>query len=115
MKKTGVCPKCGGQDIVSMQSDLNINSDPRLRVTKTFFLSYQDFIPVTQYLCCTCGYMERWADPEEFVKRGGKHFWEEQEEDDAYWREKLREKREKEAQEECAVEKQKGRRDDPWI
>ena len=114
MKQSGVCPKCGGKDIATMRSDLNSSSDPRVRTAGGFFLSYQDFLPVERYLCCICGYMESWVNPEEFVKQGGKSFWEKQEEDDAYWREKLREKREKEAQQEHAEEKRKNRREDPW-
>ena len=115
MKNSKICPKCGGQDITIMRSDLNITSDPRVRVKGSFFQSYEDFLPVERHLCCTCGYMESWIDPEDFIKKGGKSYWTEQEDIDAYWREKLREKREKEAQEERAREKEKkNRREDPW-
>ena len=114
MKRTGTCPKCGGQDIAVMRGDLNIKSDPRVRMAGGLFLNYEDYLPVTQYLCCTCGYMESWADPEKFAKRGGKDYWAAQEDVDAYWKEKLREKREQEAQEERAQDKRTNRREDPW-
>ena len=114
MKSSKTCPKCGGQDIAVMRTDLNFASDPRVRVKGGFFQNFEDFLPVEQYLCCTCGYMESWVDPEKFVQKGGKSYWAEQEDDDAYWREKLREKQEKEARRERTEEKQKSRREDPW-
>ena len=105
MKNSKICPKCGGQDIVVIRGR---DAQDRVR------LPLDDYLWAERYLCCTCGYMESWVDPEKFVKKGGKSYWAEQEDDDAYWREKLREKREKEAQQERTEEKRKNRRDDPW-
>ena len=42
MKKTNVCPKCGGTDIVKVP------------------LGILDAAPVDRFVCCTCGYSEEW-------------------------------------------------------
>ena len=112
MKKTKVCPKCGGQDIVVIRGR---DAQDRVR------LPLDDYLWAERYLCCTCGYMESWVDAEAFVRKGGKAYWEKKEASeqdwdqmDAYWKEQLRKKREKEAQQERTEEKRKHRRDDPW-
>ena len=112
MKQTRVCPKCGGQDIVVMRGRKAQDKVP---------LPFDGYLWTERYLCCTCGYLESWVDVDAFVRKGGKAYWEKKEaaeqdldEMDTYWKEQLREKKEKEAQQQRAGEKQKNRRDDPW-
>lgn len=121
MKNTGVCPKCGGQEIAVMRGKLAFDHDPRVRTRGGMMVTLHDMVPVDRYLCCACGYMESWVDAKEFVQNGGKEFWEKQEkkeraedETETYWREKLQEKREKEAEQHKARDKQGNERDDPW-
>ena len=53
MKKTGVCPKCGGTDIVKEPGTGRFccNEVP---------LGILDAAPVDRFVCCTCGYSEEW-------------------------------------------------------
>lgn len=116
MKKTGVCPKCGGRDVVTMRA---LDGGPWIRVGGP---RANNTMRVEQYLCCGCGYMERWVDPEEFVRRGGREYWAEQqrieeaglefEQSLAYYSEKARQEREQPA--EPPQDKREKRREDPW-
>ena len=58
MKKTNVCPKCGGTDIVKVpgtasgRRGFNCNEVPLGLFIGT--------APVDRFVCCTCGYSEEW-------------------------------------------------------
>lgn len=114
MKNTGVCPKCGGREIVVIRGKLDTGYGSRVRG------KYDDPY-VNRYLCRTCGYLESWVDPEEFVRSGAKEYWEKWEkritaiEDEQAELDRRRAEREQEVQRERAEEKRKNtRRDDPW-
>lgn len=114
MKNTGVCPKCGGQEIAVMRGKLDTGYGSRLR-------GRRDDPYVDRYLCCACGYLESWVDPDEFVRSGSKEYWEKWEgrtaaiEQEQAELDKRRVEREAAAQREREAEKRKNaRRDDPW-
>ena len=109
MKNTGVCPKCGGQEIVVMRGNLNDGSDPRVRIKGLLSSKPQYFVPVNRYLCCACGYLESWVNSEEFVRSGGKEYWEK-------WEKQMSAlEGEQAAQRESAEQKRNNtRRNDPW-
>lgn len=56
MKKTGVCPKCGGADIVRVPGGVRSTMDN----TQNFVIRGFQSAPVDRYICCTCGYSEEW-------------------------------------------------------
>lgn len=124
MKCMRVCPKCGGKDIVKVGSEPELNRyDSHIRAGGMFAIRS---VPVERYVCCTCGYVEEWVDPEEFERSGAKDYWEKKAKEDrefeenmAYLREKARRREEAEQKEsiqrEQAQKAQKTkRRDDPW-
>ena len=111
MKNSGICPKCGGREVVPVPS-----ADAyRARTVG-------DPLPVERYLCMRCGYLESWLDLEAFARMGGREHWEElrrAEESDrkfgadlAYYSEKARQEREQSAK--SPEETKKKRREDPW-
>lgn len=116
MKNGKVCPKCGGRDIVVMGA---LGGGPWVRVSGP---RTDNTLRVEQYVCCTCGYMESWVAPEEFVRRGGKEYWEGQRQIEeagleferslAYYSEKARQEREQPVK--APQETKKKRREDPW-
>ena len=114
MKHTGVCPKCGGREIVVMRGKLDTGYGSRVR-------GQYDDPYVNRYLCCACGYLESWVNPEEFVRSGGKEYWEKWEkqmsalEGEQAELDRLRAEREQAARQKPAGEKRNDtRRDDPW-
>ena len=56
MKETGVCPKCGGADIVRVPGGVRSTMDN----TQNFVIRGFQRAPVDRYICCTCGYSEEW-------------------------------------------------------
>jgi len=111
MKNSGICPKCGGREVISV---------PSADAYRTWKVG--DPLPVGRYLCMRCGYLESWLDLEAFERMGGREHWEElrqAEESDrkfgadlAYYKEKARQEREQSAK--SPEETKKKRREDPW-
>lgn len=59
MKKTKVCPKCGGTDILRVEGNVGPNgAGNNLMLGKTIFSA----VALPRYVCCGCGYAEEWAD-----------------------------------------------------
>ena len=56
MKKTGVCPKCGGADIVRVPGGVRSTMDN----TQNFVIRGFQSAPVDRYICCACGFSEEW-------------------------------------------------------
>lgn len=56
MKKTGVCPKCGGADIVRVPGGVRSTMDN----TQNFVIRGFQSAPVDRFVCCTCDYSEEW-------------------------------------------------------
>lgn len=111
MRNSGVCPKCGGREVVPVAS-----ADAcRVRTAG-------DPLPVERYLCMSCGYLESWLNLEAFERMGGREHWEELRQaeeagrkfgaDLAYYSGKARRERE---QPPAPPEKPKKKwREDPW-
>lgn len=68
MKNGSPCPKCGATQVLRLPGKLY----DRIPIGVTLFSA----VPVTQYLCRQCGYLERWidspADRERLVRRYGR-------------------------------------------
>ena len=116
MKNTGVCPKCGGSDILMVPSDaLLYQGDPHIRAAGSLGASRADGINVHRCVCCSCGYVEQWIDPEELKRRPNvrrelekrMEKWREERELQDYWNRKAAEKEKQDGQE-------TQRKDDPW-
>jgi Zn ribbon nucleic-acid-binding protein len=62
MKNTKKCPKCYSEDIHLIESNNILLSryGSYIRIGYTIFSE----VPVTRYVCCTCGYSEEWIDQE---------------------------------------------------
>lgn len=60
MKNTGKCPKCGSINIVRVPDNPNRHASGNNIYTSTFTLIKK--IPVTRYVCCSCGYVENWVE-----------------------------------------------------
>ena len=56
MKETGVCPKCGGADIVWVPGGVRCTMDN----TQNFVIRGFQSAPVDRYICCACGFSEEW-------------------------------------------------------
>ena len=52
MKETGVCPKCGGADIVRVPGGVRSTMDN----TQNFVIRGFQSAPVDRYICCACGF-----------------------------------------------------------
>ena len=64
MKKTGVCPKCGGADIVRVPGGVRSTMDN----TQNFVIRGFQSAPVDRYICCACGFSEEWLREEDLEK-----------------------------------------------
>lgn len=69
MKKTGVCPKCGGADIVRVPGGVRSTMDN----TQNFVIRGFQSAPVDRYICCDCGFSEEWLREEDLEKV--KKYW----------------------------------------
>lgn len=65
MKKTKVCPKCAGTEILRAEGDIG-GYDTRNFILpgKTWFSA----VPVHRYICCDCGYAEEWIDSRDLMQ-----------------------------------------------
>ena len=64
MKNTGICPKCGGTDIIRALSASRTGCDGNGIRTDALF----PVIRIPRYICCACGYAEEWIDPQHLFK-----------------------------------------------
>ncbi len=71
MKRTGICPKCGGTQILKIPGQSGpYGSGNNIPTGWSIFSS----VLVHRYLCCGCGYSEEWIDKEDIpdlVKKFG--------------------------------------------
>jgi predicted RNA-binding Zn-ribbon protein involved in translation (DUF1610 family) len=59
MKNTKTCPKCGGTAILRIEGPVGAyGSGNNISAGWTIFSA----VPVTRYLCATCGFSEEWID-----------------------------------------------------
>ena len=58
MKKTNVCPKCGGTDIVKVPG--TASGSGRYCYNEVPLGLLMVAAPVDRFICCTCGYSEEW-------------------------------------------------------
>lgn len=59
MKQSGICPKCGGREILTIPGWVEASgSGNNIPVGWT----YLSAVKVNRYLCCGCGYSEEWID-----------------------------------------------------
>lgn len=57
MNKTGVCPKCGGREILYAQGESGpFGVGNNIPTGMTIFSR----VPVDRYICASCGYVEEW-------------------------------------------------------
>lgn len=64
MKQSAVCPKCSGLQILRVPSSGGDGDNVIAYGWSTF-----SYIPVTRYICATCGYCEDWVDSSEDLQR----------------------------------------------
>lgn len=59
MKQSGICPKCGGREILTIPGWVEASgSGNNIPVGWTNLSA----VKVNRYLCCSCGYSEEWID-----------------------------------------------------
>ena len=76
MKYAHKCPKCGSEDVVLVRGGTSREA-PKIPVDDWWNRCVEE----NRYVCCACGYVEHWVDPETFVEWGGKKYWLEKEEE----------------------------------
>jgi len=65
MKKTGMCPKCNGTDIIRIKGQSKAyGAGNNIPMGMTIFSA----VLVHRYLCCSCGFSEEWIDKEDIQK-----------------------------------------------
>jgi hypothetical protein len=65
MNKTGVCPKCGSQDIVVIPGSVNTFGAGNNIPMRLNILGGLVAVKVTRYLCGGCGFIEECIDDAE--------------------------------------------------
>ncbi len=59
MKKTGICPKCGGNDVVRIDGYAGpYGTGNNVMTGKSIFSA----VNVNRYICLSCGFSEEWID-----------------------------------------------------
>ena len=59
MKQSGVCPKCGGTDLLRIFGTITDRGDGNRPPIAVSGIS----VPrVHRYVCCGCGYVEHWVE-----------------------------------------------------
>ena len=71
MKKTNVCPKCGGTDIVKVPG--TASGSGRYCYNEVPLGLFMVAAPVDRFVCCTCGYSEEWLRESDLKKV--KKYW----------------------------------------
>lgn len=62
MKKTKICPKCKGTDILAIRGDAGaLGTGNSIPAGWLGVLAHR-------YLCCSCGYSEEWIDTKDIPK-----------------------------------------------
>lgn len=65
MKKSKVCPKCGGTDILRVKGHAGSHgAGNNIMVGMTIFSA----VLVHRYVCCSCGFSEEWIDEKDIQK-----------------------------------------------
>ncbi|VIG69969.1 Uncharacterised protein [Clostridioides difficile] len=59
MKNIKKCPKCGSTDIVCVPDNAHKYLANSIAITKTVTVQR---VPVSRYVCCSCGYLENWIE-----------------------------------------------------
>ena len=62
MKKIEACPKCGGTDVIRVPG--GSTKPPRITVA-----GFNNFVPVTRYVCGGYGFGEQWLDSTDDIVR----------------------------------------------
>ncbi len=61
MRDSHKCPKCGGGKILRIEGSVGAHGvGNNITAGATIFSS----VKLPRYLCCRCGYLEEWIDPE---------------------------------------------------
>lgn len=60
MKNTGICPKCGGQEILTVPG--GDGSRYHDNVISAGWMKISS-VEVCRCVCCGCGFSEEWVDP----------------------------------------------------
>lgn len=68
MKKKRTCPKCGSKEISRFESSADGSQGGRENVIMVGWDKMQA-IPLTRYVCRSCGYVEEWIQSEEDLGR----------------------------------------------
>ena len=69
MKKTSICPKCGGTDVLRIPGGTVCLGDS----SQNFVIRGFQSAPVDRYICCACGFSEEWLREEDLEKV--KKYW----------------------------------------
>lgn len=64
MKKTGVCPKCAGTDILRIPGNIGLYGVGN-NIQCGLFSRY---VLVDRYVCCKCGFSEEWIDEKDIER-----------------------------------------------
>lgn len=64
--KNGVCPKCGGNEIIHIPGHVSTYGGGN---TNRIAITYFNAVNVTRYVCCSCGFSEEWIDYREEVEK----------------------------------------------
>jgi len=65
LKKTGVCPKCGGQDILKVKGGAGAyGCGNNIMTGMTIFSA----VGVDRYICRQCGFSEEWINTEDMER-----------------------------------------------
>lgn len=62
MKNSGICPKCKGNDILSIRGEAGALGSGNVIQAGWFG------VLVHRYVCCDCGYSEEWVDTKDIPK-----------------------------------------------
>lgn len=90
MKNTGKCPKCGGQEILTVLSERMYENDPYLRAGGALSVR-ADGVNITRYVCKSCGYLEQWADLDEPEWSRMVRYWEKKATEERAYQQECRE------------------------
>ncbi len=65
MKNSGICPKCGSNDIMRVDGHAGAyGSGNNIMLGMTIFSA----VKVNRYICMNCGFTEEWIDREDLGK-----------------------------------------------
>lgn len=68
MKKTGLCPKCGGREIVRIDGYAGpYGTGNNVMTGKSIFSA----VNVNRYICLGCGFSEEWIDEGDLAQVAG--------------------------------------------